>query len=126
MLNFYNVRIVESHSLMFLPFQVPSGLAASGSLVAGLISAEQITGNASGISVINNGTQGFVDASNSTNSTGADTVYSGTIFDVHWYSIRGVKRGVGFLRFELNAVTTCIGWYSSENLHSKALEDIYP
>jgi hypothetical protein len=82
MLNFYNVRIVESHSLMFLPFQVPSGLAASGSLVAGLISAEQITGNASGISVINNGTQGFVDASNSTNSTGADTVYSGTIFDV--------------------------------------------
>jgi hypothetical protein len=61
---------------------VPSGLAASGSLVAGLISAEQITGNATGISVINNGTQGFLDASNGTSSTGATTVYSGTIFDV--------------------------------------------
>ena len=62
--------------------QVPSGLAASGSLVAGLISAEQITGNATGISVINNGTQGFLDASNGTDSTSANTVYSGTIFDV--------------------------------------------
>jgi len=30
--------------------QVPSGLAASGSLVAGLTSAEQITGNATGVS----------------------------------------------------------------------------
>ena len=62
--------------------QVPSGLAASGSLVAGLISAEQITGNATGISVVNNGTQGFLDASNGTDATGANTVYSGTIFDV--------------------------------------------
>lgn len=69
-------------TLTLLPFQVPSGLAASGSLVAGLVSAEQITGNATGISVINNGTQGFLDASNGTSSAGSSTVYSGTIFDV--------------------------------------------
>jgi hypothetical protein len=50
--------------------------------VSGLISAEQITGNATGISVINNGTQGFLDASNRTDPTGANTVYSGTIFDL--------------------------------------------
>ncbi|EXJ53882.1 hypothetical protein A1O7_09218 [Cladophialophora yegresii CBS 114405] len=59
--------------------QVPSGLAASGSLVAGITSANQITGNATGVSVINNGTAGFLDAQNSTMN--AD-VYSGTIFNV--------------------------------------------
>ena len=61
--------------------QVPSGLAAGGSLVAGLISAEQITGNATGIGVVNNGTQGFLDASNSTESSSSN-VYSGTIYNV--------------------------------------------
>jgi uncharacterized membrane protein YjjP (DUF1212 family) len=60
--------------------QVPSGLAASGSLVSGLTSADQITGNATGISVINNGTQGFADAQNSTMSSSG--VYSGTVFNV--------------------------------------------
>ena len=59
--------------------QVPSGLAASGSLVAGLTSADQITGNATGVTVINNGTQGFQDAQNSTTGQG---VYGGTIFNV--------------------------------------------
>jgi uncharacterized membrane protein YjjP (DUF1212 family) len=62
--------------------QVPSGLAASGSLVAGLTSANQITGNATGISVINNGTQGFLNAQSAGTGGGADGVYSGTIFNV--------------------------------------------
>lgn len=62
--------------------QVPSGLAASGSLVAGITSANQITGNTTGISVINNGTQGFADAQNSTSATGSESVYGGTIFNV--------------------------------------------
>ena len=52
---------------------MPSGLAASGSLVAGLTSANQLTGNATGISVVTNGTSGFVDSGN---------VYGGTIFNV--------------------------------------------
>lgn len=60
--------------------QVPSGLAASGSLVAGLTSADQITGNATGVTVINNGTQGFQDAQNM--SSVGNMVYSGTIFNV--------------------------------------------
>lgn len=61
--------------------QVPSGIAASGSLVSGLTSADQITGNATGISVINNGTQGFADAQNST-ARDSGSVYSGTVFNV--------------------------------------------
>lgn len=61
--------------------QVPSGLAASGSLVSGLTSADQITGNATGISVINNGTQGFADAQNST-TMASGGIYSGTVFNV--------------------------------------------
>lgn len=63
---------------------VPSGLAASGSLVAGLTSANQITHNVTGVSIINNGTQGFYDAQNATaaSSTGSGNVYSGTIFNV--------------------------------------------
>lgn len=61
--------------------QVPSGLAASGSLVSGLTSADQITGNGTGVSVITNGTQGFADAQN--NSSMANSgVYSGTVFNV--------------------------------------------
>ncbi|KAJ9653190.1 pheromone-regulated protein prm10 [Neophaeococcomyces mojaviensis] len=60
---------------------VPSGLAASGSLVAGLTSANQITHNVTGISIVNNGTQGFYDAQNVTSSTN-DSLYGGTIFNV--------------------------------------------
>ena len=63
--------------------QVPSGLAASGSLVAGITSANQITGNATGISIINNGTQGFLNAQNSAPGQGSgNDVYGGTIFNV--------------------------------------------
>ena len=57
--------------------QVPGGLAASGSLVAGIDSASQIFGNSSSVSIINNGTQGFVAAQEDPNS-----VYGGTIFNV--------------------------------------------
>jgi uncharacterized membrane protein YjjP (DUF1212 family) len=62
--------------------QVPSGLAASGSLVSGLTSADQIAGNATGISVINNGTQGFADAQNNASMAAAGGVYSGTVFNL--------------------------------------------
>lgn len=61
---------------------VPSGLAASGSLIAGLTSANQITHNVTGISIVNNGTQGFYDAQNVTASSAASSVYGGTIFNV--------------------------------------------
>lgn len=57
--------------------QVPGGLAASGSLVAGIDSSNQIFGNSSSISIINNGTQGFVNAQQDPSS-----VYGGTIFNV--------------------------------------------
>jgi uncharacterized membrane protein YjjB (DUF3815 family) len=57
--------------------QVPSGLAASGTLFAGVKSSEQIQGNSTAISVINNGTAGFVAAQEDPNS-----VYGGTIFNV--------------------------------------------
>lgn len=59
--------------------QVPSGLAASGSIVAGVTSADQITGNVTGVSVINNGTAGFLDS---------DDVYNGTIFNVGYGMIQ--------------------------------------
>jgi uncharacterized membrane protein YjjP (DUF1212 family) len=62
--------------------QVPSGLAASGSLVAGITSANQITGNTTGISVINNGTQGFLNAQLQTTAQSTDSLYGGTIFNV--------------------------------------------
>lgn len=58
---------------------VPSGLAASGSLVAGVTSADQITGNVTGISIINNGTAGFLSAQDGAASS---SLYSGTIFNV--------------------------------------------
>lgn len=56
---------------------VPGGLAAAGSLVAGINSSNQIFGNSSSISIINNGTQGFLAAQNNPNE-----VYSGTIYNV--------------------------------------------
>ncbi|KIV88524.1 hypothetical protein, variant 1 [Exophiala mesophila] len=58
--------------------QVPSGLAASGSLVAGITSANQISGNATGVSIVSNGTAGFLNAQNGTSTD----VYGGTIFNV--------------------------------------------
>ena len=65
--------------------QVPSGLAASGSLVAGITSADQISGNATGVSVINNGTAGFLSAQD---AAGTANVYSGTIFNVGYGMIQ--------------------------------------
>ena len=62
--------------------QVPSGLAASGSLVSGLESAKQITGNATGVSVISNGTQGFADAQYEDQNSSDSSVYSGTVFNL--------------------------------------------
>jgi len=60
---------------------VPSGLAASGSLIAALTSANQITDDTTGVNIINNGTQGFTNAQFTTTTTGSN-VYSGTIFNV--------------------------------------------
>ena len=67
--------------------QVPSGLAASGSLVSGIQSADSITQNGSG--VIGNGTQGFADASNSSspspNGGGGSSnsgPYGSVVFDI--------------------------------------------
>lgn len=64
--------------------QVPSGLASSGSLVSGIMSAEQISGNQSFFNIINNGTQGFLNAQNnvSTAGCGQNGQYSGTVFDI--------------------------------------------
>lgn len=65
--------------------QVPSGLAASGSLVSGIQSADSITQHGSG--VIGNGTQGFADASNSSSPTpspgGSNSgPYGSVVFDI--------------------------------------------
>lgn len=48
---------------------VPSGLSASGSLVSAIKAAEQINSNPTPYSVINNGTQGFIDAAQNANSS---------------------------------------------------------
>lgn len=61
--------------------QVPSGIAASGSLVSGLTSADQITGNSSAPSVITNGTAGFQEAQNMTSSP-RNPAYGGTVFNL--------------------------------------------
>ncbi|KAK2758949.1 hypothetical protein FQN54_003047 [Arachnomyces sp. PD_36] len=66
--------------------QVPSGLAASGSLVSGIQSADSITQHGSG-GIISNGTQGFADASNSSFPTpgtvGSNSgPYGSVIFDI--------------------------------------------
>jgi uncharacterized membrane protein YjjP (DUF1212 family) len=72
--------------------QVPSGLAASGSLVSGLTAANQITGHAFGISVINNGAQGFADAQESS-KTGSSGVYTGAVFNLS-YGMAQVALGI--------------------------------
>ena len=61
--------------------QVPSGLAASGSLVSGIRSADQITGNATGTTTYANGTQA------------ADATGNSTIFNVA-YSMVQVAIGI--------------------------------
>jgi uncharacterized membrane protein YjjP (DUF1212 family) len=59
---------------------VPSGLAASGSLISGIASAESITTKNSPYAVISNGTQGFVDAAR--NMTHSDDQFHGVVFDI--------------------------------------------
>ncbi|KAL2008250.1 hypothetical protein VTN00DRAFT_8232 [Thermoascus crustaceus] len=64
--------------------QVPSGLAASGSLVSGITSADEMTGNQSRYSIITNGTQGFVDAQKNFSQHGYTNSeqFSGVVFDI--------------------------------------------
>lgn len=63
--------------------QVPSGLAASGSLVSGITSADEMTANKSIYSIISNGTQGFLEAQNqSAPSYSSSDQYSGVVFDI--------------------------------------------
>lgn len=57
---------------------VPSGLSASGSLISAIAAAEQMNWTQSPYAVVNNGTQGFVDAAR--NMTSAQT--RGVTFDV--------------------------------------------
>ncbi|KAL2818899.1 hypothetical protein BJX63DRAFT_46542 [Aspergillus granulosus] len=70
---------------------VPSGLAASGSLISGIASAEEITTRQSPFSVVSNGTQGFVDAAN--NMTAAaqasqENPFHGVVFNIGYGMIQ--------------------------------------
>jgi uncharacterized membrane protein YjjP (DUF1212 family) len=62
--------------------QVPSGLAASGSLVSGIASANAINHNTSFYSIINNGTSGFYQAQQNMTIYGMNKMYSGVVFDI--------------------------------------------
>ncbi|KAJ5793464.1 hypothetical protein N7457_000063 [Penicillium paradoxum] len=59
---------------------VPSGLAASGSLISGITSAEEMTRSPS--AVVNNGTQGFVDAAKNLSTDEARDQSYGVAFDI--------------------------------------------
>ena len=59
---------------------VPSGLAASGSLISGITSAEEMTRTP--YTVVNNGTQGFVDAAKNFTTTEANQQSQGVVFDI--------------------------------------------
>lgn len=59
---------------------VPSGLAASGSLISGITSAEEMT--RSPYAVVNNGTQGFVDAAKNLSAAEARNQRLGVVFDI--------------------------------------------
>ncbi|KAJ5594012.1 uncharacterized protein N7459_000220 [Penicillium hispanicum] len=59
---------------------VPSGLAASGSLISGITSAEEMT--RSPYAVVNNGTQGFVDAAKNLSASDARNQSYGVVFDI--------------------------------------------
>ncbi|KAL6239951.1 hypothetical protein BDW75DRAFT_235786 [Aspergillus navahoensis] len=66
---------------------VPSGLAASGSLVAGIASAGQITTQQTPFSVPSNGTQGFVDAAKNMTAehrqqSYQENLFQGVVFDI--------------------------------------------
>ncbi|GES61819.1 DUF1212-domain-containing protein [Aspergillus terreus] len=73
---------------------VPSGLAASGSLISGIASAEQLTTKTTPYSVVSNGTQGFVDAAkNMTASPSSQSEFNGVVFDIGYGM---VQVAVGF------------------------------
>lgn len=59
---------------------VPSGLAASGSLISGITAAEQMTKNP--YTVVANGTQGFVDAAKNLTAAEARNQNYGVVFDI--------------------------------------------
>jgi uncharacterized membrane protein YjjB (DUF3815 family) len=59
---------------------VPSGLAASGSLISGITSAEEMT--RSPYSIVANGTQGFVDAAKNLSAAEARNQNYGVVFDI--------------------------------------------
>lgn len=59
---------------------VPSGLAASGSLISGITSAEEMT--RSPYAVVANGTQGFVDAAKNLSASDQRTQSYGVVFDI--------------------------------------------
>lgn len=59
---------------------VPSGLAASGSLISGITSAEEMT--QSPYSVVSNGTQGFADAAKNMTSPESRAQTYGVVFDI--------------------------------------------
>ncbi|KAJ5884809.1 hypothetical protein N7495_009319 [Penicillium taxi] len=59
---------------------VPSGLAASGSLISGITSAEEMTH--SPYAVVRNGTQGFVDAAKNLSEANTHDQSYGVVFDI--------------------------------------------
>ncbi|KAJ5211344.1 hypothetical protein N7491_011164 [Penicillium cf. griseofulvum] len=65
---------------------VPSGLAASGSLISGITSAEEMT--QSPYAVVNNGTQGFVDAAKKLSADEAKNQSYGVVFDIGYGMIQ--------------------------------------
>lgn len=67
---------------------VPSGLAASGSLVAGIASAAEITGGPSPYSVVSNGTQGFMDAARNMSQNQSQVQYHGIVLDIGYGMIQ--------------------------------------
>ncbi|KAL4954335.1 hypothetical protein BDW69DRAFT_205295 [Aspergillus filifer] len=65
---------------------VPSGLAASGSLVSGIAAASQLTTQQTPYSVPTNGTQGFLDAANNMTTQApmgkSENPFQGVVFDI--------------------------------------------
>ncbi|PYH96417.1 DUF1212-domain-containing protein [Aspergillus ellipticus CBS 707.79] len=67
---------------------VPSGLAASGSLISGIAAAEQITSTPSPFAVVANGTQGFMDAAKNMSSPSFDREFHGVVLDIGYGMIQ--------------------------------------
>lgn len=72
---------------------VPSGLAASGSLVSGIASAAEITGSPSPYAAVSNGTQGFMDAAKNMSQNQSQNQYHGIVLDIGYGM---VQVAVGF------------------------------